>query len=70
MAWEWMPKGFVDPNNTGVNYCPLRYADVVLMAARLIMRLAIREAWRLLNEVRHRAGATETNSLQGAKAAA
>ena len=28
-----MPKGFVDPNNTGVNYCPLRYADVVLMAA-------------------------------------
>ena len=29
---EWMALGFVNPNNTGVNYCPLRYADVVLMA--------------------------------------
>ena len=30
---EWMAPGFVDPNNTGVNYAPLRYADAVLMAA-------------------------------------
>ena len=28
-----MAPGFVDPNNTGVNYAPLRYADAVLMAA-------------------------------------
>lgn len=62
---EWMPKGFVDPNNTGVNYCPLRYADVVLMAAEAYNEIGnTPEAWNLLNEVRHRAGATETNSLQ------
>ena len=67
---EWMPKGFVDPNNTGVNYCPLRYADVVLMAAEAYNEIGnTPEAWRLLNEVRHRAGATETNSLQAYKAA-
>ena len=67
---EWMPKGFVDPNNTGVNYCPLRYADVVLMAGEAYNEIGnTPEAWRLLNEVRHRAGATETNSLQAYKAA-
>ncbi len=67
---EWMPKGFVDPNNTGVNYCPLRYADVVLMAAEAYNEIGnTPEAWRLLNEVRHRAGATETNSLQAYKTA-
>ena len=67
---EWMPKGFVDPNNTGVNYCPLRYPDVVLMAAEAYNEIGnTPEAWRLLNEVRHRAGATETNSLQAYKAA-
>ena len=67
---EWMPKGFVDPNNTGVNYCPLRYADVVLMAAEAYNEIGnTPEAWRLLNEVRHCAGATETNSLQAYKAA-
>ena len=67
---EWMPKGFVDPNNTGVNYCPLRYADVVLMAAEAYNEIGnTPEAWRLLNEVRHRAGASATNSLQAYKAA-
>lgn len=57
---EWMPLGFVDPNNTGVNYCPLRYADVVLMAAEAYNETNnTPEAWRLLNTVRNRAKATE-----------
>ena len=30
---EWMPIGYKDPNVTDVNFCYLRYADVVLMAA-------------------------------------
>lgn len=38
---EWMAPGFVDPNHTGVNYCPLRYADVVLMAAEAYNEIMI-----------------------------
>ena len=56
---EWMAKGFVDPNHTGVNYCPLRYADVVLMAAEAYNETGdTPTAWTLLNSVRDRAGAT------------
>ena len=56
---EWMPLGFVDPNNVGVNYCPLRYADVLLMAAEAYNELGnTQEAWNLLNMVRTRANAT------------
>lgn len=56
---EWMPLGFVDPNSTGVNYCPLRYADVVLMAAEAYNETGdTPKAWELLNRVRVRAGAT------------
>ena len=60
---EWMPLGFLDPNNTGVNYCPLRYADVVLMAAEAYNEINdTPKAWELLNDVRARAHATEINS--------
>ena len=56
---EWMALGFVDPNNTGVNYSPLRYADAVLMAAEAYNETGnTSEAWKLLNDVRVRAGAT------------
>lgn len=56
---EWMPLGFIDPNSTGVNYCPLRYADAVLMAAEALNELGqTPDAWILLNQVRSRAGAT------------
>lgn len=56
---EWMPLGFIDPNSTGVNYCPLRYADAVLMAAEALNELGqTPDAWNLLNQVRSRAGAT------------
>ena len=57
---EWMPIGYADPNQTSVNYCMLRYADVVLMAAEAYNELGqTAEAWALLNSVRRRAGATE-----------
>lgn len=59
---EWMPQGQANKNmNYGdVNYCPLRYADVVLMAAEAYNETGeTAEAWRLLNTVRARAGATE-----------
>ena len=60
---EWMAPGFVDPNHTGVNYCPLRYADVVLMAAEAYNEINdTPKAWELLNDVRTRAHATEINS--------
>ena len=56
---EWMPLGFVNPNNVSVNYCPLRYADAVLMAAEAYNETGNTvEAWTQLNKVRERAGAT------------
>ena len=56
---EWMPGGYVDPNNTGVNFCPLRYADAVLMAAEAYNEVGnTAKAWELLNMVRTRAGAS------------
>lgn len=59
---EWMPSDKWNKNmNYGdVNYCVLRYADVVLMAAEAYNETGnTAEAWRLLNQVRARAGATE-----------
>lgn len=62
---EWMPLGFEDMNLTDVNFCLLRYADVVLMAAEAYNELGnTTEAWRLLNRVRVRAHATQVNSLR------
>lgn len=61
---EWMALGFVNPNNTGINYCPLRYADVVLMAAEAYNETGnTPEAWKLLNDVRGRAGATPITTV-------
>lgn len=60
---EWMPIGYEDPNLTNVNFCLLRYADVVLMAAEAYNELGdTPTAWGLLNSVRRRAGATEITS--------
>lgn len=57
---EWMPLGYEDPNTTSVNFCLLRYADVVLMAAEAYNeRGDTPTAWTLLNSIRKRAGATE-----------
>lgn len=56
---EWMALGYKDPNYTDVNFCVLRYADVVLMAAEAYNETRnTAEAWKLINEVRQRAGAT------------
>lgn len=60
---EWMPVGYRDPNLTEVNYCNIRYADVVLMAAEAYNELGkTAEAWSLINKVRERAEATQINS--------
>lgn len=65
---EWMPIGYADPNNTSVNYCMLRYADVVLMAAEAYNELGETSvAWELLNSVRNRAGATKITSTNYAQ---
>ena len=56
---EWMPKGYIDPNNVNANYCLIRYADVVLMAAEAYNEIgSTPTAWILLNSVRTRSGAT------------
>lgn len=56
---EWMALGFVNPNFTGINYCPLRYADAVLMAAEAYNETGnTPQAWILLNSVRTRSGAS------------
>lgn len=60
---EWMPLGFVNPNNVSTNYCPLRYADAVLMAAEAYNETGNQtKAWELINMVRERAGATPITS--------
>ena len=58
---EWMSPETRNKNmNYGdVNFCPLRYADVVLMAAEAYNELGdTPKAWNLLDEVRNRAQAT------------
>lgn len=56
---EWMALGYVDLNNTSVNYCPLRYADAVLMAAEAYNETGnTAKALELINLVRARAGAS------------
>ena len=65
---EWMARGWVDPNNTGVNYCPLRYADAVLMAAEAYNETGnTAQAWTLLNSVRTRANATPVSTANYAE---
>ncbi len=60
---EWMPLGYTDPNNTSVNYCMLRYGDVVLMAAEACAELGqYTTAWELINRVRTRAGASAVDA--------
>lgn len=60
---EWMPIGYKEPNYTDVNFCLLRYADVVLMAAEAYNETGnTPKAWELLNSVRRRAVATEITS--------
>lgn len=62
---EWTPSGSTkDLNTTDINYCLLRYADVVLMAAEAYNETdATPRAWELLNRVRERAGATQVTTL-------
>lgn len=67
---EWMPLGYFDPNRTSVNFCMLRYADVVLMAAEAFNELGdTPTAWELINRVRARAGAPAVADNAGYKAA-
>lgn len=61
----WMPVGFKHMDRTDVNFCMLRYADVVLMAAEAYNEVGeTAMAWDLIDRVRERAEATPLN--QGA----
>lgn len=65
---EWMALGFENPNYTDVNFCALRYADVVLMAAEAYNELGqTSQAWQLINYVRQRAGAATVNTANYAE---
>ncbi len=65
---EWMPLGYKDPNVTDVNFCIIRYADVVLMAAEAYNEIGeTGKAWELLNSVRARAGATPVDAANYSK---
>lgn len=62
---EWMsPESWNKNMNYGdVNYCPLRYADVVLLAAEAANEVGESSlAWELINRVRVRAGAIPVNN--------
>lgn len=59
---EWKA-GWIEPNFTSTNYCPLRYADAVLMAAEAYNETGnTPKAWELLNRVRSRAHATPVDA--------
>ncbi len=67
---EWMSPDSWNKNiNYGdVNFCPLRYADMVLLAAEAYNELGdTPKAWDLLNRVRVRAGATAINTSNYSK---
>jgi hypothetical protein len=56
---QWMPYPAKDPNNTDVNFCLLRYADVILMYAEALNEVGrTSEAIDALNIVRARSNAT------------
>lgn len=62
---EWMDRGSWNKNMNyaDVNYCPLRYADMVLLAAEAANELGdAPRAWELINRVRTRAGATPVSA--------
>lgn len=67
---EWMsPKSWnKNMNYADVNFCPLRYADIVLLAAEAANELGDAPlAWDLINRVRERAGATAVGTGNYAK---
>jgi len=60
---EWMPLGYDELNATDVNFCYIRYAEVVLSAAEAYNELGeTAKAWELINRVRDRAKATKLNA--------
>jgi len=60
---QWMPYPPKDPNNTDVNFCLLRYADVILMYAEALNEVGrTSEAIDALNIVRARSKATVLSS--------
>ena len=62
---EWTPSGSnKNLNASDINYCLLRYGDVVLMAAEAYNETGnTAQAWKLLNRIRERAGATQAVTL-------
>ena len=64
---DWQPIIYSKQNN-GTNFCYLRYADVVLMAAEAYNELDnTLNAWKLLNSVRKRSNATPVDDTNYSK---
>ena len=60
---NWMPYPAKDPNNTDVNFCLLRYADVILMYAEALNEVGrTPEAIVALNKIRARVNITPLSS--------
>lgn len=60
---EWTTSTYVDINGSSINFCLIRYSDVVLMAAEVYNELGnSSDAITLINTVRKRAGAEEIKS--------
>lgn len=67
---EWMDHESWNKNlnYADVNFCPLRYADMVLLAAEAYNEIGdAPQAWELINRVRQRAGATAISTANYAR---
>ncbi|MCT4672753.1 MAG: RagB/SusD family nutrient uptake outer membrane protein [Prolixibacteraceae bacterium] len=64
---DWIAEDAKDPNNTSVNWCMLRYSDVLLMFAEAVNEVrdelpngvTLHDAFEAINKVRKRAGVVD-----------
>lgn len=67
---DWIKEPALDKNNTNVNWCTLRYADVLLMFAEAVNEVrddlpktvSLQDAFQAINKVRNRAGLSDIDT--------